>query len=300
MRPLDRLTLGYLAVAVVVVAAGPGPVQDRGSLLIGFSGCAVLVLLCAGLARRSPASRPAACAAVTYPLVLPFFLYPAVGRYALVLRGRFLDSEVNAWEARVFGVHPNLALDAVARPALTEFMMAVYFSFYLFAALPPLWLVFRGRLKDAERYLFCQMLAVYMCYLGFLLVPLRGPMFALRDHFEPSGLSGYAMTRLQAHIMTRDPAGTCFPSAHVATAWSGLLAMRRTMRPKVSLFFLPLILCITASVVYNRYHYASDALAGMAVALAAAFLSAALQSWSALPVSSRSRSVRRGYLRKVP
>ncbi|MEU9283629.1 phosphatase PAP2 family protein [Streptomyces sp. NPDC048275] len=300
MRPLDRLTLGYLSVAAVVAAAGPGPVHDRGGLLVGFCGCAVLVLACAGLARRRPTSRLAGCAGVGCALALTLFLYPAIGRYALVLQGRFLDEEVNAWEARVFGVHPNLALDAFTHPALTEFMMATYFSFYLFAALPPLWLAFHSHAKEAESYLFRQMLAVYLCYLGFLLVPLQGPAYSLQDQFEPPSLTGYSMTELQTYIMTRDPAGACFPSAHVATSWAGFLAMRRILPAKVSLFFLPLVLCITVSVVYNRYHYLSDALAGIAVALLAHFLATAFDSRPLFPASFPYRSSHRGHLRKMP
>jgi len=303
VRPLGRLTLGYLAVAACLVAVGPGEVRGRTGVLLGFCGCAVLVVACTELARRRPTSRLSAFAIVGCPLVLPLFLYPAVDRYALVLRGRFLDAEVNTWEARVFGAHPNLVLDGLASRPLTEFMMASYFSFYLFALLPPLWLVFRDRAADAERYLFVQMLAVYLCYIGFLLVPLRGPVSALDDAFDSSSLAGYVMTGVQARIMAHDPAGACFPSAHVATAWAGLLAMRRIISVKAFRVFLPLVLCISVSVVYNRYHYLSDAVAGIAVALFATFSATALAPWLASRMSRtvpRHRSSPRGYLRKMP
>ncbi|WP_051744607.1 phosphatase PAP2 family protein [Streptomyces yerevanensis] len=296
MRPLERLTAGYLAVAAGLVALGPGPVRGRAALLTGFLGCLVLVLACAALARHRPKSRPVACVSLCCPLVLTLFLYPAVGRYALVLRGRFVDDDVNAWERRLFGGHPNLVLDGFASPPLTEFMMASYFSFYLFAALPPLWLIFRDRTEDAADYLLLQMSAVYLCYLGFLLVPLRGPVAALGDAFSSTSLAGYVMTDVQALIMVHDPVGACFPSAHVATAWAGLLAMRRIISVKAFHAFLPLVLCVTVSVVYNRYHYLSDALAGMAVA----FFSAALAPRLAPRSFPSYRSSPRGYLRQMP
>ncbi|MET9384966.1 phosphatase PAP2 family protein [Streptomyces sp. NPDC002928] len=298
MRPVDRLTLGYLAVVAVLVATSPARVDGALGLLLGFGACGALVVASAALARRLPENRLVVYVRVGIFPALTLFLYPAVERYALVLRGRFMDDDINTWESWAFGGPPNVLLDSVASPPLTEAMMACYFSFYLFALLPPLWLVARARPRDAERYLYSQMLAVYLCYLGFLLVPLRGPASALSGEFSTPHLSGYGMTTLQTLIMTQDPVGACFPSAHVATAWAGLLAMRRIISPTAFYTFLPLVCGITVAVVYNRYHYLSDALAGLAVAFVATAVGRRFEPCPPPPTLHRSSP--HGHLRSVP
>ncbi len=62
-----------------------------------------------------------------------------------------------------------------------------------------------------------------------------------------------------------------FPSAHVSGAFSAALAMRRLLpeKPWAWRFLMVLAVLIALATVYGRYHYLVDALAGVAVALAA-------------------------------
>jgi membrane-associated phospholipid phosphatase len=62
-----------------------------------------------------------------------------------------------------------------------------------------------------------------------------------------------------------------FPSAHVSGAFAGAFAMMRVIRePKwIGRAYLVLAILIATSTVYGRYHYAVDAVAGLAVAIVA-------------------------------
>jgi membrane-associated phospholipid phosphatase len=66
--------------------------------------------------------------------------------------------------------------------------------------------------------------------------------------------------------MRSDPQGTCFPSSHVAVAWVALFCLRRIFGNRWFALILPFTLSLTVAVVYNRYHYLADALAGLATA----------------------------------
>jgi len=62
---------------------------------------------------------------------------------------------------------------------------------------------------------------------------------------------------------------SCFPSGHVAAAFSAAFGMRQALpeRPWVSRVLLTMALLIALATVYGRYHYGADAAAGFAVAV---------------------------------
>ena len=62
-----------------------------------------------------------------------------------------------------------------------------------------------------------------------------------------------------------------FPSGHVATTTAMALALRKHL-PRAGIVFLIAAASIALATVYGRYHYAADALAGIVVGCAAAFL----------------------------
>ncbi|MGW6497708.1 phosphatase PAP2 family protein [Nonomuraea angiospora] len=270
--PLTLLFLGYLAVAGSFVAATAEHVDAALALLTGFAGCALLMPACALLAQRFPHRRWASGLWVFCPLALQPYLYVSAERYATALHGRYLDGEIIAWERLVFGGSPNLALDRYVTPVLTEVMMACYFSYYLLMSLPALWLVARRRARHAAELMFAQFLAHALCYPGYVLLPLRGPVHALAGEFGTPQLSGFFVTATQNAIMRLDPLGTCFPSSHVAMSWAALLTMRRLVPGRVFRPCAVLVCCLTISVVYCRYHYLSDVCVGLAVAALAAYL----------------------------
>jgi membrane-associated phospholipid phosphatase len=65
-----------------------------------------------------------------------------------------------------------------------------------------------------------------------------------------------------------------FPSAHVSGAFSGAFAMIRLLPEHrwAGRFLVVLAVLIATATVYGRYHYAVDALAGFAIAVAAAWM----------------------------
>ncbi|WP_424887377.1 phosphatase PAP2 family protein [Streptomyces sp. XH2] len=123
-------------------------------------------------------------------------------------------------------------------------------------------------LRGLDRYVLCLCLASYLCFLGFIALPLAGPIASLAGAFSPPQLHGYLAQPLQAWLMENaDPPGTCFPSSHVAGAWAGALALRRSDVPGAAARVMTTAAAVvTVAVVYCRYHYVLDAVADTAVA----------------------------------
>jgi hypothetical protein len=290
LRPLDLMTIGYLAVVSALILIFHNRVHDWYAFPLAFAAAALLVIGIVAAHERWPESRSIALARYAYPLAFSPVLYTVIDRYVLVLRGHFLDAGMNTWEQLAFGGHPNVAIGHLVSPPLTEAVYICYFGFYLFFIVPPA-LLFRARRDaDLERYVFALMAALYVCYLGFLLVPLAGPEASLAGQLRPTELTGYVVVPLQRFIMAHgDPAGACFPSAHVAGAWTALFAIRALMGRRAFRWVLPFTVGLTIAVVYTRYHYLSDAFAGAAVA-AVVFPLVARHGWRLVSGMSRAAS----------
>lgn len=278
-RPLDALTLGYLGTVCLLIVSWPERVPDWLLLLGGFVAYGLAIVGVVALASRYPHHRGVLFLRWLYPLIMALGVYSAVERYAVVLRGAYLDEAMIAWESSVLGGQPNLYLGRFASPPLTELLSLCYFGFYPLLLVTPLVLFFRRRYRDLERLMTAVMLASYLCYLGYLVVPLRGPLASLHGSFMPAELPGYVITPLLGFIMAHgdivtygDFAGTCFPSAHVAAGWVCLGTLGVLYGRRVFLTLLPMVVGLTVATVYLRYHYLSDLVAGLAVAAVCAII----------------------------
>jgi hypothetical protein len=268
LRPLDAITFGYFAVVALLVATFHDRVSHWYAYPLAFAATAAIACALIAAHQRHPANRAITLLRYVYPLVASPFVYGSIGGYVLVLRGHYLDAGMNAFETRIFGGHPTLALQHVVTPPITELLYACYFGFYLFFVIPPLVLFLRRRDRDLERYVVTLTAALYVCYLGFLIVPLLGPEYSLAGSLHPGQLRGYVVVPVQKFLMAHgDPRGACFPSAHVAGAWAGLYAIRRAFGRRTFAWLLAPTIGLTVAVIYTRYHYLTDAIGGLVVAV---------------------------------
>jgi membrane-associated phospholipid phosphatase len=148
---------------------------------------------------------------------------------------------------------------------------ALEISYSLVYALAPfsLAMLYLYRRRDRmDRLLFIFALGVLLCYAQFPLWPSEPP----RAIFFGQDFPAYDTVFRRFNWWMLGNYGihtSCFPSAHVAAAFSAAFGMRRALpeRPWVSRLLLTLALLIALATVYGRYHYAADAAAGFAVAV---------------------------------
>ena len=235
-----------------------------------------------------------------YPILLFTFNYKSIDSFTHIIVNGWMDYQVIQFEEFIFGVDLSVWMERFTTPLLTEVMKFFYFTYYLMIPIGAAFLYFAGKRRNYIRYLSAVCLTFYVSYLGFILYPVRGPRYELYDQYtkdypvnirefygpyveddvagkETMALEGYIFTSFQDKIMRYGSLhGGCMPSSHVAVAFVCMMMMWLYKR-KVFYFYLPAVMILSVSVVYNRYHYISDVFAGLIVGLLALWLTPRLQ-----------------------
>lgn len=271
LRPLDILNT---AVAVLMLAlCGVGAALGRLPLwreLAGLLGVMLVAVWVIGrVARRPRLPWPLAVVVELYPLAFVPLVFSICGPLILALnpaadRGR--DGWLIAADRRLFrGVDPTVWLQTFVRPWLTDVMYLAYCA-YFFVPLVLAWFVWRRRsLAVLRRYVFVVVLSFYVTYVGYFLVPAKGPRETIA-HTVKLQVTPISRGVTDGMNWLERNKNDVFPSGHVAiTAICLLLALRESRR----LFWglLPVCLGVFVSTVYCRYHYVVDVIAGLVVAL---------------------------------
>ena len=219
----------------------------------------------------------------------PLILIPALyGELPLLMEGlagavRYHDPTIARLEFALFGAQP--AFQWAGRwpsLALSELLHACYASYYVLIYLPPFLLYFGmtgpeprlGRSTDAfyDTVLAVQV-AFLICFLAFVFFPVQGPRYL----GVPQGVPDGPVRRLVLALLEAGSSrGAAFPSSHVAVATTQFVMVVR-YQPRLSFFVFAISLGLAAGAVYGGFHYAVDALAGVAVGTLAVPLAGALR-----------------------
>lgn len=268
---VDRLYLCYLAAVAGLAIWG-----SHSALRITLLHCALAaaIVLLAMNAHRSKVIR---FLHDWYPLAMFIFSFEEIARFAHVLVPHWQDAGIIALEQRVFSTSPNSWAKHGSR-LLSEIIDLGYFSYY------PLFPVVAGCLyarKDRRPFHHLVLAAVWMYLISFcvyIAFPVEGPRRALPGfHAPPPGKFFGALVRaIQSGAGVH---GNALPSSHVALALLCALSAHKWL-PRLSPFVWTSLCLISLGAVYDGYHYVSDVLAGLLVALTSAGMSSLTVSLS--------------------
>jgi len=259
---VDKLILTYLAFTGLLIAFFGNRLPNSKELLaLHLAGAALIVLAARRKGRASWIFRH------WYPLPYVASLYKEMAILIPAVRHTSADQWLARLDFRIWGANPTVWLERIQSRPLTEFLQLVY-TLFVPVVLLIAWLIWkRGRYVEFRYYAFLIALGFLASYIGYLLVPARGPRFLLRDlqHTPLRGLwlfSGMqtALDRLEsAHY-------DCFPSGHTELT---ILAWWSSQQISSRLFwvYFSYTLGIIFATVYLRYHYTIDLLAGALLAL---------------------------------
>jgi membrane-associated phospholipid phosphatase len=157
--------------------------------------------------------------------------------------------------------------DALQNPFLTEFLQLIYFLF-----IPSV--VILGFLywyqRPSQEFRYCTFLvatAFLISYLGYVLLPARGPRFMDYASHHPALQGLWAFRFFQGTLDSLEGLQyDCFPSGHVAVTIVCAYAARKLVSPMFWVFSIFAAL-IAFSTIYLRYHYMIDVLAGALLAI---------------------------------
>ena len=211
-----------------------------------------------------------------YPLLYVAFCYREMSILIPAIRRTYADQALAKLDYAFWHANPTVWLERIQLPPLTEFLQIVYSLFIpavLFVALR-FWL--KRDYPAFQYYAFLIATGFLVSYLGYLLVPARGPRIVLKDlqHVPLRGLWLFGLlqsTLDRLEHVTYD----CFPSGHTELAILACWGSRQISQ-SLGRLYLVYTLCMVFATVYLRYHYTVDVAAGAFLALVLIFATPAL------------------------
>lgn len=271
--PLDRLFATYMLAALPALAFANRP--SDWPLLLALHAAAILITwpvpaVQRALLHASPAARRYARAVLDWaPLLLVPLLYKELAILNIAVHGgTYFDDIVIAWEQVIFSGQPSRDW-AAAAPLLwlSEPLHAAYLSYYFIIFVPPLLLFLRAERTAFRAAVFTLMLAFFAHYIFFIYFPVQGPRYL----FPPPGgdLANGVFYQLAHRVLEVGSAqGAAFPSSHVGVSVAQTLIVARYL-PRLAPVFVVLTTGLALGAIYGGFHYATDAVAGLALGVAA-------------------------------
>jgi membrane-associated phospholipid phosphatase len=262
---LDKLnTVFLLLIFVLYLFSLPNSPYSYEPLIV-FLLTALSVFLSVHLRKTGKRSGPAKYFRLFYPLVYLFVIFESFFMILPFLNQHRYDQMLSHIDYAMLGVHPTVWIEQWNTPWLTDLMYALYLFYFPMPLFILVWLYKKRRFEDLDKAVFVYMLTYYGAYIGYFLVPAAGPRF-----FEPllqlqqKDLDGVFIAVPVRHLINfLEPNKLdAFPSLHAAISFTTLLTMAKYNKKKF-LIFLPVITGIMISLVYCRYHYVADIVAGI-------------------------------------
>jgi membrane-associated phospholipid phosphatase len=261
----------WVIIAFLVYAAAAGEIlpvaSPVGSLVVLLN--SAVILSYALIIRCDFAKRTLAIGIIRdwLPLGMILLAYREMGWFALPHYGHALEARWVMWDGAFLHGGATAAIEAFGSvlPSALEICYSLVYALAPFS----LAILYLYRRRDrVDRLLFIFALGVLLCYAQFPLWPSEPP----RAVFFGEDFPAYDTVFRRFNWWMLGNYGihtSCFPSAHVAAAFSAAFGMRQALpeRQWVSRVLLTMAFLIALATVYGRYHYGADAAAGFAVAV---------------------------------
>jgi len=208
---------------------------------------------------------------ITYPLFSFTFLYEQTGQFINLIHQGYYDNHIIAFENMIFGKNPTILLQSISFRPLNELLYFCYFSYYFLLIVLGLYLYIGRKYIDFQKMITAASIAYFISYTVFILYPAEGPRYALAGYYYMKP-QGYFFVPLVNYIINLGGLhGGCMPSSHVATAVVSTIISRRYAK-KLFGVYLFLSIGLTIGTFWGRFHYVSDAVAGIIVGIFAVWL----------------------------
>ena len=277
---IDFVNLSFLAVLLVFYLNAFSQTPYKLLFASVFTVLFVFIFVMASLRRTMEPSRTKQFVMFAYPI---FFLFSIFETFFMILpfsNSLRLDDLMIAIDLSMFGVHPTVWIERWVHPVMTDVMYLFYFIYF------PLPLIILGEMfckklyEHIEETFTVYLLCYYGAYIMYFAIPVEGPRFHLVD-FQNVSLDGYVLAEPIRQIIDFLEPNTfdAFPSVHAAIL---LITMLVSYEHNRTAFYVlvPVALGITISLIYCRYHYVIDVVAGFAWAGASYHLGKRIYRWS--------------------
>ena len=262
---LDRLNTVFLGIIMVIwlfsISCSPYSYEP----MFVFVLTAITIWLSVYLRKEQKTTGLAKFFRLAYPLIYLFVIFESFFMILPFINPNRYDELLTNIDFTMFGVHPTVWIEQWNQSWLTDFFYALYVFYFPMPLFILSWLYRQNRFVDLDKSVWIYMLTYYGAYLGYFLVPAAGPRF-----YEPlmtlqqTDLNGvFLAVPVRTLINFMEPNKLdAFPSLHAAISFTTLLLMGKYNKTMFKVF-LPIITGIMISLVYCRYHYVIDMIAGI-------------------------------------
>jgi membrane-associated phospholipid phosphatase len=258
---VDRLYVAYfIGLGIVMIIFGES--LPTWPLYLAIHAASLGII--AALVHAAPRSRIGRFFHGWYPLLMFILAFEEVSRLSLLVVDHWQDGYILALEAWLFPVPPTVWFGRIASPLVTEIMEIGYFSYF------GLLIIVAGTLyrwpskRPFRQVMAASVISYLICYVVFILFPTEGPAYTLAAQHTVELRGGpfhWLVLLIQKHAGVH---GNAFPSSHVAAGFAALLFAWK-YAPRLGWALAPFVLFLCLGAVYDRYHYASDVIGGLAV-----------------------------------
>ena len=201
-------------------------------------------------------------------LIMGFpFLYMEIGPLIHMITPKEFDPLILRVDSALFGVPPNLWVQHLVSPPLTEVMQISYSLYWITIPLGGFIFYLSRQLYLFEKLIHYVSLTFFLSYFIFIFFPVAGPRFYLADQIHAS-YHTYSVGNGLRHFMSEVGfRGGAFPSSHVGVALVIFLFLRQFKPITAYGIFLPILISLSLATIYGQYHYFTDVLAGLVMGL---------------------------------
>jgi membrane-associated phospholipid phosphatase len=259
---VDKVVLSYFAFTTALLVGWFREIPGAPMLLVLHA--AGIALLLFQIKRPNPTRR---IFRYWYPLLYVAACYKEMAIIIPAIRHSDADAWLASVDYRFWGAHPTVWLERLETPALTEYLQIVYTLFVPIVMLVAFLLWWQRRYSEFQYYAFLIATGFVSSYVGYLIVPARGPRFFL-EHLQHIPLRGEWLFFGMQHTLDRLESAhyDCFPSGHTALTMLAWWSSRALSKRLFGAYFAYTLSIIFATV-YLRYHYTVDLLAGAVLAV---------------------------------
>ncbi len=210
---------------------------------------------------------------VWIPFVFLYLCYRALrGVLLLIPDSAGRHAQLKAADEALFGVSPAWWLEPYTTPWLTELLAVAYATMFVLPTIVLVTLSLRGHERALRRAALALLVAFYLGFLVFLLVPAKSPDMVYEFATPLTGYGFYEASML-AWQRLQQITFDAFPSMHTAISTIALVHAYRhgpllwPSRPRAMFrAFLPCVVLLQIATLYLRQHYFVDLLAAWALA----------------------------------
>jgi len=197
------------------------------------------------------------------PVIFLFSIFESFFMLLPYFNNNRYDALLEKADLFILGVSPTLWVEQFISPMLTDILYLFYFFYFPMPLIILGWMLKKKKYKEIEKTMFIFLFCYYGAYLLYFLIPAQGPRFFLSESYTIP-LKGYFLAGpIHAIIDTLEPNKLdAFPSLHTAILIV-TMAVSYLYNKKIFIWFLPLTVGILISLIYCRYHYFIDIMAGL-------------------------------------